>query len=322
MANIDMEATLDSEAFTRVASAYDAQERIVFTNRVERLQRLADHASTISEFLTEFGQLAADLFAASSLAIWFPESASELRLTSPKVAIGWSNLRLDDATEQAHRALIEYALHQDDPLSVQPFSCPHPRSEVANPTDAFLLLTSVTSQQQRLAVLEIALGPKPLRRPQRALIASYVAWLEFLGQVLGRGIQQTFARTATPGQSAMEVVCASRQQAERVKESLRADLQASLRQLAGQNFGSLRDNRQVVQQIHSLLESVGLRVRCRECGEPAILRCQNAGNSKTGAFVYDHYLDSGRTFHGGQTTFPQLTLVAKPARRRKASTES
>lgn len=321
-----MEATLDNTAFVSVAETLDAQHRVTFLSKVERLRELAANANEVSAFLRDYAQLVADLFAASTVAIWFPDpstdrgtdSGTELSFTSPKVAVGFEHLRLDSTSEVAHGDLIKYALRQAGPFAIQPFSSPHPNSHVANPTDAFLLLTAITGQQKRLAVLEIALGPKPLRRPHQALVSKYVEWLAFLGFVLERGLQNAFARTPGPQRFAAELVYAAKQRAEHLREILRGEIEASLRDLAGQNFGTLRDNQQVVKQVHSLLESVALRVKCPECGEAAILRCQKAGNAKTGAFMYDHYLDSGRTFHGGQTTFPKLALVPKPARRKKA----
>jgi hypothetical protein len=39
------------------------------------------------------------------------------------------------------------------------------------------------------------------------------------------------------------------------------------------------------------------------------------GNATAGAFVFDHYLDKVRTFHGGRSTLPRLFLIAKPPRR-------
>ena len=41
----------------------------------------------------------------------------------------------------------------------------------------------------------------------------------------------------------------------------------------------------------------------------------NGAHWKHGVFVYDHYLESGRTFHGGPTTVPLIRVVNKPVRR-------
>jgi hypothetical protein len=108
------------------------------------------------------------------------------------------------------------------------------------------------------------------------------------------------------------------EEAERHQEEIRKRLERTLHALVGKNFGTLTANQAVAGRVHQVLESKGLRVQCPECGSAAILRCQGAGNSKTGVFLFDHYLENGRTFHGGPTTFPWVTLVAKPPRRKRA----
>jgi hypothetical protein len=37
-----------------------------------------------------------------------------------------------------------------------------------------------------------------------------------------------------------------------------------------------------------------------------------------GVFVFDHYIDRRRTFHGGGSTMPAVRVLAKPARRATA----
>jgi hypothetical protein len=103
------------------------------------------------------------------------------------------------------------------------------------------------------------------------------------------------------------------------EESLKRSMESRLKQFQGWAFGSLAENQAFAKMVHELLDQHGLRVRCPECGHAAILRCIKAGNSRHGVFVFDHYLPTGRTFHGGPTTVPVLNLIAKPHRRANLS---
>ncbi|GAA5508331.1 hypothetical protein [Novipirellula caenicola] len=105
----------------------------------------------------------------------------------------------------------------------------------------------------------------------------------------------------------------------RLQRSIRQTIQSQLSRFADQNFGSLQQNQQMVQAIHSLLDSHGLRVQCSECGHPAILRVSARPGIEHGAFVFDHTIDRRRTFHGGRAVMPQIRLVSKPARKKAAS---
>jgi hypothetical protein len=73
----------------------------------------------------------------------------------------------------------------------------------------------------------------------------------------------------------------------------------------------------LVESIHELLESHALRVRCIECGHPAILRVSPRDGSSSGVFVFDHTIDGKRTFHGGKGIVPVIRLVAKPPRKKR-----
>ncbi|TWU44839.1 hypothetical protein Q31b_00090 [Novipirellula aureliae] len=101
----------------------------------------------------------------------------------------------------------------------------------------------------------------------------------------------------------------------RLQRSIRLAIEAQLRKFAGRSFGSLAENQQVATSIHALLDRHGLRVRCSECGHPAILRVSPRGGLAKGAFVFDHTIEGRRTFHGGRATMPELRLVSKPARK-------
>ena len=108
------------------------------------------------------------------------------------------------------------------------------------------------------------------------------------------------------------------QQLNRLRRSVRLTIQTQLRPLAGQSLGSLEHNQHLVESIHALLDSYGLRVQCSQCGHPAILRVSPRAGIAAGVFVFDHQVDGRRTFHGGRTVMPEIHLVAKP-QRKKAS---
>ncbi len=92
-------------------------------------------------------------------------------------------------------------------------------------------------------------------------------------------------------------------------------IEGHLHSLAGARMDSLLGNQMLAKSLHQMLDSHGFRIRCPECGEPAIMRCLAAGNSQTGSFVFDHVLSQGRTFHGGRSSVPKLEVVPKPTRR-------
>ncbi len=105
------------------------------------------------------------------------------------------------------------------------------------------------------------------------------------------------------------------QQMNRLQRQIRLAIQEQLAMYSGRSMGSLQDNRALAEQIHQLLDSHGLRVRCNECGHPAILRVSPRRGSSDGSFVFDHTIDGRRTFHGGGRALPEIRLIAKPPRR-------
>jgi hypothetical protein len=101
----------------------------------------------------------------------------------------------------------------------------------------------------------------------------------------------------------------------RLQRSIRLAIQGQLGKLADRSLGSLEQNQQLASSIHALLDSHGLRVRCNECGHPAILRVSPRAGVAHGVFVFDHTIDGRRTFHGGRSAMPEVRLVVKPPRR-------
>ena len=120
------------------------------------------------------------------------------------------------------------------------------------------------------------------------------------------------AMTSQEAQAAMTEL---EQELNRLQRAIRLAIQAQLAKLTGRTLGSLEQNQHLAASIHQLLESHALRVRCIECGHPAILRVSPRQGAAHGVFVFDHTIDGKRTFHGGKGSVPVLRLVAKPPRK-------
>jgi hypothetical protein len=223
---------------------------------------------------------------------------------------------LDGEHERAHEQLLRYALGRSKSFLVRPYSAPARRSGVKNPTDSFVVLGPVDHGGERIAVVELFLGPAPMRGQTAAERNRYLLWLDHLILFLCRGIELRLLRSAAPLQAALDRLAVAESDLNAMQATIRDTLEQRLATFAGWNFGSLAKNQAFAARLHELLEKYGLRAICPQCGAPAILRCQNSGNAKTGVFLFDHYLEAGRTFHGGPTTVPAIRLAPKPARRK------
>ncbi|TWU09766.1 hypothetical protein [Allorhodopirellula heiligendammensis] len=121
--------------------------------------------------------------------------------------------------------------------------------------------------------------------------------------------------TLIPAAEALELL---QQEVNRIQRLMRLTLQSKLQDLVGRSLGSLEHNRALAGAIQSMLDQHGFRIRCHQCGHPAILRLSPRKGIPTGAFVFDHSINGRRTFHGGTAAVPPIHLVAKPGRKRKA----
>lgn len=101
----------------------------------------------------------------------------------------------------------------------------------------------------------------------------------------------------------------------RLQREIRLAIQAQLGQMAGRSLGTIEANRELTQSIQEMLEAHGLRVRCSQCGNAAILRVSPRAGAAAGVFVFDHTIEGRRTFHGGWVAMPEIRLVSKPARK-------
>ena len=126
----------------------------------------------------------------------------------------------------------------------------------------------------------------------------------------------TSSPAITPGE-AHEAMNELQRELHRLQRAIRLAIQDQLAKLTGRSLGNLDQNRQLAASIHELLDSHGLRLRCSECGHPAILRVSPRDGSAHGVFVFDHTIDGKRTFHGGKGSVPTIRLVAKPPRKKR-----
>jgi len=291
----------------------DPQQRAWFKGVYQRIKALPSSATDLQDFLDEYLRNVVQLYAATAGAIWFCEP-QDRRLVM-KTQVGLERLGLDGEFQQPHEQLVHHALGSARAYLVRPFSAPGDGANVSNPTDSFLLLGPIESQGEQIGVVELFLGPTPPRGQTSGDRNRYVLWLDHLVELLRQGIRLRYLGSSAPLQPAMVNLEATKAEIGAFKDAIRTSLEITLNSYAGWNFGSLQNNQTFAKTMHNLLDENGLRVACAECGSPAILRCQAAGNSKTGVFLYDHYLATGRTFHGGPSTFPRVTLVAKPPRR-------
>ena len=101
----------------------------------------------------------------------------------------------------------------------------------------------------------------------------------------------------------------------RLQREIRLAIQAQLGQMSGRSLDSIEANRELTRSIQEMLDAHGLRVRCNQCGHPAILRVSPRSGAASGVFVFDHTIEGRRTFHGGRVSMPEIRLVSKPARK-------
>jgi len=188
----------------------------------------------------------------------------------------------------------------------------------SNSTGHPLLFGPILHLGEPIALLEVALAPHagapavPLSQAQRQL---YLKSIKLVAERVYGGLRRRMAMPAASIDKAVEQVEKLTAEVHALQQQISQRIERRLQQFHGWSFASLAENQAFAKLVHQMLDRHGLRVACPECGHPAILRCLRVGNAKHGAFVFDHYLDTGRTFHGGPSTVPLIKVVAKPARR-------
>lgn len=278
---------------------------------VKKLGKLVEGDQPLQSFLEHLLPQLCDLFGGVAAVAWMKAQGA------PGAVFG-VRYRMDDIvttiTEQKkHERLVQLAWQQRKAMLAEP-AIKKSRKAVENPTDHVLLFAPVLHLGEPSALLEIVLDKMatPLDQNVRGI---YLKALQLVAEKVYRGLARRMEMPAATFKQAQEKITNLNQEVENLQLQILKIMEARLQQFHGWSFESLADNQAFAKLIHQMLDSHGLRVRCPECGNPAILRCLRAGNAKHGAFVFDHYLESGRTFHGGPTTVPLLQIVQKPARR-------
>ncbi len=284
--------------------------------QVKRLAKLIDGDLPLQSFLEQLLPALCELFPAKAAVAW-------LRAQGAPGAIFGVRYRMDDllstASEQKkHERLVQLAWSQKQAMLAEPTAASSRRASSDappnNPTGHQLLFGPVLHLGEPIALLEIVMqeSTRALSPAQRKL---YLRGIQLVAERVYSGLRSRMSMPAATLEHAAQQIEQIVAQTESLQQQIRQNIETRLQQFHGWSFGSLEENQQFAKSVHQLLDSYGLRAQCPECQNPAILRCLGAGNAKHGVFVFDHYLESGRTFHGGPTTVPLIRVVPKPARR-------
>ena len=320
--------------------------------QVQRLAELVDGDLPLQSFLEQLLPLLCNLFHGSAAVAWMKAHGSRDAIFGVRYQM--DQLLTSVAEQKRHERLVQLAWQHQQPLlaeaaqqqagtsfSISPgFHEPLPTPPVAESTAAAaaaaasplgtqpaasprsypLLFAPVLHLGEPVALLEVALAqphqPAALSPAQRQL---YLRSIKLVAERVHGGLRRRMAMPQARIDTAVEQLGRLASEITALQQQISQRIEARLQQFHGWAFASLAEKQAFAKLVHQTLDAHGLRARCPECGHPAILRCLRVGNAKHGAFVFDHYLDSGRTFHGGPTTVPLIQVVAKPARRPAAT---
>ena len=278
---------------------------------LDRLAELMDGELPLQDFLEQLLPPLCRLYGASAAVVWLKSQDAVFG-----VRYGMDDLLAGVAQQKHHERLVQFVWQQQRAMLVEPAqaSAEADMASTSNPTQRRLLFGPVLHLNEPIALLEIVLAadsaPASASQKQR-----YLRSIQLLAAKVYSGLKPRMIMPAAPWSRAREELARLTADLQTIKHQLQTAIEHRLTQFQGWSFGSLADNQEFAKSVQAILEAHGLRVLCTECGQPAILRCLRAGNSKHGVFVFDHYLDKGRTFHGGPASIPLLKVVAKPPRR-------
>jgi hypothetical protein len=286
--------------------------------QVKKLAKLIDGDQPLQPFLEQLLPQLCEIFSAVAGVAW-------LRAYAAQGAIFGVPHQMDRVIQTAldqkkHEKLVQLAWQQRQPMLAEPQSLSTRKGAASNPTSHALLFGPIMHFGEPIALVELVLQEftQPPSPEQKKL---FLRSIQLIGERVYSGLRQRMALPgATIGQAVEQVRSLSEEIGD-LQQQICSRIESRVQQFHGWAFGSLEENQRFAKMIHQLLDNHGLRVECPECHNPSILRCLRAGNAKHGVFVYDHYLDSGRTFHGGPTTVPLLRVVNKPVRRTAVSNE-
>lgn len=282
--------------------------RVRLAAQIDRLQRICGNDQPLEAFLGEVLDVLRRVFGAAAAAFWFrPHGSDELL---PSVRIGFSELPFASLSTKP----------LDQPV-IERWQSNAPSIESLADLPATVLVGPIHSSGQPLGAVQLVIAgegeaPREIRADDLALYQHAI--LSVLAAIQPALIQRTRIRSVSIHE-ADDGLERLGQQINGIQRSIRLAIEQFLHQHRGATFGSFEANQRFVRSVQKLLESYGLRVRCAECGHPAILRCARNTSAPSGLFVFDHYLPGGRTFHGGGRVLPVLRVTAKPARRKSSS---
>ncbi len=103
---------------------------------------------------------------------------------------------------------------------------------------------------------------------------------------------------------------------DRTRQTAAGQLQELLGRLNGPDhaieFRTPDEKKAFARSLQRLLNRLGLRLQCPECGEPSAIRGGVYGNSKQGVFRFEHSAAGKKISHATTTDLPRLTVLAPP----------
>ncbi len=216
---------LQTHVIDRLVGELAPQQQASFREQYDALRNLPASGTDLQSFLGEFIRGVAGLYAASAAAIWFrnPDGNQLER----KADVGYQAISLEDELLPAHDALLDFGMRQKAPLLVKPFSAPHSAAVVSNPTDSFVVLGPVIHHGDAIALIELFLGPVPLRGQTATVREQYVEWLAHLISFLCDGIERRYLASGKPLEAAMSLLDQAQAQVQRYQEEIRTSIEQS-----------------------------------------------------------------------------------------------
>lgn len=287
-------------------------------SHVKRLAGLIDGEQPLQPFLEQLVPQLAEMFSAVAGVAWLKAHATGDAIFG--VPYKMDRVIQSPLDQKKHEKLVQLAWQQRQPMMAEPHVAPGKKvaasksTSPTNPTSHALLFGPVMHFGEPVALIELVLpaADKPLSPEQKKL---FLRSIQLIGERVHGGLKQRLSLPAATIAQAVDQVRLLSDEISGLQQQIRRTIEARIQQFHGWSFGSLEENQRFAKMLHQLLDNHGLRVECPECGHASILRCLRAGNAKHGVFVFDHYLDTGRTFHGGPTTVPLLRVANKPLRR-------
>ncbi len=291
---------MNTSGLAEVLRPLPRQHRIRVASQLHRLQRICDSDQPREQFSYQLLATLQRLMGASTAAFWLcPPHGEPLELQAryedePDV----SGASVDMAAE----AILQSRWSQSGPSL-----------ELLDSHAAGVIVAPVHSGKEAIGALQwIFARPDPWQ----GMADQYLVGARRIVIAVEPALQHRFNSGAITWDAAAGQLEQLTTQLHHLQRLIRQTIEKSLRSMAGKSFADFKESQRFVKSIHALLESHGLRVRCPECGHPAILRCsRSSGSAGGGSFVFDHYIDGRRTFHGGGLTVPKVRVTTKPARR-------